>query len=400
MYHVTIIGAGIVGLSTAWNISLRYPQLKICVLEKEAQAAAHQTGHNSGVIHAGIYYKPGSLKALNCQRGYAQLLDFCQTYGIAHDICGKVIVATKDSEKPLLDGIFRRGQENGLQGLKKLGPEAVREIEPHVQAVEGIWVPQTGIIDYRDVANQYLALILERGAMVHFQAKVRGIVTGPQHATVETSGPTIHTRLVINCAGLYSDRVANMSGGINQNLKILPFRGEYYALQKEREYLVRNLIYPVPNPNFPFLGVHFTRMIKGGIEAGPTAVLAFSREGYTRWQIRPRELAEILLFPGFQKIARAYWDDGWAEMKRAFSKALFVKAVQQLIPEVRTEDLHRHGAGVRAMACDADGNLIDDFLIVGKKQVIDVCNAPSPAATASLAIGENIAARVAAYNLG
>ena len=316
---------------------------------------------------------------------------------MAHDLCGKVIVATKETERPLLDGIFRRGQENGLRGLQKLGPEAVREREPHVNAVEGIWVPQTGIIDYRDVANQYLALILERGATVHFQTKVTGIATGPQHATVETSGPSIHTRLVINCAGLYSDRVADMSGGVDRALKILPFRGEYYALKKEKEYLVRNLIYPVPNPNFPFLGVHFTRMIKGGIEAGPTAVLAFRREGYTRWQIHPGELAETLLFPGFQKLARTYWADGWAEMKRAFSKALFVKAVQQLVPEVQAADLYRCGAGVRAMACDADGSLIDDFLIVEKKQVIDVCNAPSPAATASLAIGENIAARVGGY---
>lgn len=398
MYDITIIGAGIVGLSTAWNISMQYPQLKLCVLEKELQPAAHQSGHNSGVIHSGIYYKPGSLRAQNCRRGYAQLLVFCKEYGIPHEVCGKVIVATKESELPLLHNILQRGQENGLEGLKMMDGAGIREIEPHVQAIAGIWVPQAGIIDYRDVARQYLNLLLERGAVVRFGAKVVHITTGTQHATITTTGDSVRTRLVINCAGLYADKVAAMSGSA-PDLQVLPFRGEYYALKKEREYLVKNLVYPVPNPNFPFLGVHFTRMIKGGIEAGPTAVLAFRREGYSRWQMHPRELAEILLYPGFQKLARRYWDDGWMELKRSFSKKLFVQAVQQLIPDIKPEDLERHGAGVRAMACSADGYLIDDFMIVEQKQVIDVCNAPSPAATASLAIGENIAARVARYNL-
>lgn len=393
MKDVIIIGAGIVGLSTAWNLSRRAPHLKICVVEKEDRAAAHQSGHNSGVMHSGIYYKPGSLKALNCIRGYEQLLVFCQEHGIAHDVCGKIIVATKPAELPLLDGIFVRGNQNGLKGLRKIGPEAAREIEPHVQALEAIWVPQAGIIHYPDVANKYAELLQAAGGEVRYNHRVHNIRSMPDAMAVETDKGTLETRLVINCAGLYSDRVAAMTG-LHEPIKILPFRGEYYKLVPEREHLVRNLIYPVPNPNFPFLGVHFTRMVHGGIEAGPNAVLAFRREGYSRWQIHVGELAETLAFPGFRKIAAKYWDDGWAEIKRSFSKALFVKALQTLIPEIRPEDVVPHGAGVRAMACDIHGNLIDDFLIVEKPRVIDVCNAPSPAATASLAIGEAVAKRV------
>lgn len=395
MKDVVVIGAGIVGLSTAWNLNRFAPHLKICVVEKESCAAAHQTGHNSGVMHSGIYYKPGSLKALNCIRGYEQLLVFCREHGIAHDVCGKIIVATKPAELPLLDGIFVRGNQNGLKGLRKIGPEAAREIEPHVQALEAIWVPQAGIIHYPDVANKYAELLQAAGGEVLYNHRVLRIREMPDAMAVETEQGTLEARLVINCAGLYSDRVAAMTG-LHEPIKILPFRGEYYKLIPEREHLVRNLIYPVPNPNFPFLGVHFTRMVHGGIEAGPNAVLAFRREGYSRWQIHLGELAETLAFPGFRKIASKYWDDGWAEIKRSFSKALFVKALQTLVPEIRPEDVTRHGAGVRAMACDIHGNLIDDFLIVEKNRVIDVCNAPSPAATASLAIGETVAKKALA----
>jgi (S)-2-hydroxyglutarate dehydrogenase len=389
--NITIIGAGIVGLSTAYNLLQQNPRLKVTVLEKEDGPARHQTGHNSGVIHSGIYYKPGSAKALNCKRGYDQLLNFCKEYGIQHDLCGKVIVATKAEERPLLDNIFKRGQENGLTGIRKISAEETREIEPHVKAVEAIWVPQTGIIDYKDVAAKYAELIEQRGGTIRYGAKVIGIKAQGSGSVVETSqGNPVATELVINCAGLYSDKVTALTEP-EMDWKVLPFRGEYYELRKDREHLVRNLIYPVPNPNFPFLGVHFTRMIKGGIEAGPNAVLAFRREGYSRWQIHLGELSETLLFPGFRKIATKYWDDGWMEMKRSFSKALFVKALQELIPEISSADVHRAGAGVRAQACTRDGQLMDDFHIVRRPGVINVCNAPSPAATASLAIGETIA---------
>jgi L-2-hydroxyglutarate oxidase len=388
--NITIIGAGIVGLSTAYNLLQQQPALKVTVVEKEDGPARHQTGHNSGVIHSGIYYKPGSAKALNCKRGYDQLLQFCKEYGIQHDLCGKVIVATKEAERPLLDNIFKRGQENGLTGIRKISAAETREIEPHVKAVEAIWVPQTGIIDYKDVAAKYAELIVEKGGTILYNHKVTRIREQTNGTIIETTGGAVETRLTINCAGLYSDKITAMTEP-NLDWKVLPFRGEYYELRKDREHLVRNLIYPVPNPNFPFLGVHFTRMIKGGIEAGPNAVLAFRREGYSRWQIHPGELAETLLFPGFRKIATKYWDDGWMEMKRSFSKALFVKALQELIPNIRSEDVHRAGAGVRAQACEASGNLVDDFKIIQAAHVIHVCNAPSPAATASLAIGETIA---------
>jgi (S)-2-hydroxyglutarate dehydrogenase len=389
--HITIIGAGIVGLATAYNLLQRNPGLKVVVLEKEDGPARHQTGHNSGVIHSGIYYKPGSAKALNCQRGYDQLLVFCKEYGIKHDICGKVIVATKESERPLLDNIFKRGQENGLTGIRKISADETREIEPHVRAVEAIWVPQTGIIDYKAVAGKYAELIVAQGGTVRYSTKVTRIDTKSTGATVVTGhGEAMETQLVINCAGLYADKVTALTEA-SIDWKVLPFRGEYYELRKDREHLVRNLIYPVPNPNFPFLGVHFTRMVNGGIEAGPNAVLAFRREGYSRWQIHLGELAETLLFPGFRKIAAKYWDDGWMEMRRSFSKKLFVKALQELIPEIREQDVHRAGAGVRAQACTRDGQLVDDFLITQRPGVINVCNAPSPAATASLAIGETIA---------
>ncbi|MCO6477679.1 MAG: L-2-hydroxyglutarate oxidase [Phaeodactylibacter sp.] len=393
-YDIAIIGAGIVGLATAYQLSRQRPELRIAIIEKEEGPARHQTGHNSGVIHSGIYYTPGSAKALNCRRGYRLLLDFATEHGIRHEICGKVIVATREEERKRLDGILERGIANGLEGIRKIGPEELREIEPHVRGLEAIWVPQAGIISYKEVAEKYLALALEANAEAFFGARVLDISINKAEATVHTSKQAIHCRMVANCAGLYSDKVARMTIP-DLDIKILPFRGEYYELRPEKQHLANNLIYPVPNPNFPFLGVHYTRMIDGGIEAGPNAVLAFRREGYSRWDINTSELMETLSFPGFQKIAGRYWRDGLGEMHRSYSKRAFVKALQHLIPEVGYEDLQRGGAGVRAMACDAAGNLIDDFLIESRPRVVNVLNAPSPAATASLAIGEVIAEKVA-----
>ncbi len=392
-YDIAIIGAGIVGLATAYQLSRQRPELRIAIIEKEEGPARHQTGHNSGVIHSGIYYTPGSAKALNCRRGYRYLLDFAAEHGIRHEVCGKVIVATREEEQERLDGILERGIANGLEGIRKIGPEELREIEPHVRGLEAIWVPQTGIINYREVAEKYLELALEANAEVFFGARVVDISINKEEATVHTSRQAIHCRMVANCAGLYSDKVARMTMP-DLDIKILPFRGEYYELRPEKQHLANNLIYPVPNPNFPFLGVHYTRMIDGGVEAGPNAVLAFKREGYSRWDINTSELMETLAFPGFRKIAGRYWRDGLGEMHRSYSKRAFVKALQHLIPEVGEEDLQRGGAGVRAMACDADGNLIDDFLIESRPRVVNVLNAPSPAATASLAIGETIAEQV------
>lgn len=391
-YDITIIGAGIVGMATAFQLSEQQPELRIAVIDKEGRVADHQTGHNSGVIHSGIYYKPGGSKALNCQKGYRYLLDFCDRYEVPYEICGKVIVATEEEERGRLDKIYQTGLANGMKGLRKLVPEQVREIEPHVQSVEAIWVPQSGIIHYRTVAEKYLEIIENRGADAFFQQQVIDLRTSTAETVVITDQQEIHTRLAINCAGLYSDKITAMTMP-EVDIQILPFRGEYYELTSEKQHLVRNLIYPVPNPNFPFLGVHYTRMIKGGIEAGPNAVLAFRREGYSRWDVNAKELWETLSYPGFQKLAWKYWKDGLGEMHRSYSKKAFVRALQHLIPEVGEKDLKRGSSGVRAMACDPKGNLIDDFLIREKPGVINLCNAPSPAATANLAIGEMLAER-------
>ena len=390
-YDVLIIGGGIVGLGTALNLLEQRPGLKICVLEKEGCVADHQTGHNSGVIHSGIYYKPGSLRARNCLEGYASLLAFCDRHGVPYDICGKVIVATRASERPQLDKILDHGIQNGLKGIRRISAEETREIEPHVAAVEAIWVPQTGIIDYRQVAEKYAELIREKGGAILTGFHVTRVQRNPDEVLALGESGEVRAKVLVNCAGLYSDKVAAMTGQDMKSLKILPFRGEYYVLKPEKQYLVRNLIYPVPNPAFPFLGVHYTRMIHGGIEAGPNAVLAFRREGYSRWNIHPGELAETLSFPGFQKLAAKHWRFGLDEFHRSFSKHAFVRALQHLIPEVGYDDLERGSAGVRAMACDRQGNLVDDFLVLESERIVNVCNAPSPAATASLAIGRYIA---------
>ncbi len=389
MYDITIIGGGIVGLATALTLKNSNPSLKILLLEKETELAKHQTGNNSGVIHSGLYYKPGSLKATNCIHGYNLLIDFCQQNEIPFDLCGKIVVATEENELPLLENLYVRGQQNGLQNLKKLGKEEILEYEPHVAGLAGIFVPQTGIVDYKLVAQKYGDLIRSKGGEISLGERVLDIQSSEDKSVVITQKASYTTKLVINCAGLYSDKVARMTVP-NLNVKIIPFRGEYFKLTKEKEYLVKNLIYPVPDPNFPFLGVHFTRMAKGGVEAGPNAVLAFKREGYKKSDINLSELGETLAWPGFQKVAAKYWRTGFGEMYRSFSKAAFTKALQKLIPEIVESDLAPGGAGVRAQACDRNGGLVDDFMILEEKKVINVCNAPSPAATSSLAIGETV----------
>lgn len=385
-----IIGAGIVGLSTAYHLKKTNHNLKIVILEKEAEIALHQTGHNSGVIHSGIYYKPGSLKAINCKSGYDQLIQFCDNNDINYDLCGKIIVATSKQELPTLTKIYANGIDNGLLGIKKISKEEIKEIEPHCTGIEGIWVPQTGIIDYKEVSKKYSEIFIELGGEILFNQKVVDIKSNKNISIIQTQNYKYETKYIINCAGLYSDKVAKMNDS-NIDVQILPFRGEYFNLKKEKEYLVNNLIYPVPNPNFPFLGVHFTRMINGGVEAGPNAVLAFAREGYTNKTINWNELSETLRHPGFQKVAIKYWKDGMYEMYRSYSKSAFTRALQRLIPEIQKNDLENESAGVRAQACDSKGNLSDDFLIFDNNNIINVCNAPSPAATSSLAIGKNIA---------
>lgn len=390
--HIVVIGAGIVGLATALKLLETKPGMKVTVLEKEGRVAQHQTGHNSGVIHSGIYYKPGSLKAINCKQGYALLLAFCDKHSVPYDICGKVIVATQEKEVASLENIYQRGIQNGLTGIRKITQAEIKEREPYCAGMAGVWVPQTGIVNYKTVAEKYAELIRQQGGEIRLGEQVTNIHQSSAEVVTETTQGTHHADVVVNCAGLYSDKIARLTSP-QVDLQIIPFRGEYYEIKPERQYLVKNLIYPVPNPEFPFLGVHFTRMAGGGIEAGPNAVFAFRREGYTNRDVHFGELWEALSFSGFHKIAIKYWRDGLYEMYRSYSKAAFVRALQVLIPDIKGEDIVPGGAGVRAQACDAKGNLIDDFLIMENKKVLNICNAPSPAATASLAIGANIAER-------
>jgi len=386
---VIIIGAGIVGLATAWKIKSKAPKTEILIIEKEKEPAAHQTGHNSGVIHSGLYYKPGSLKARNCIEGHNQMIAFCQEEGVDFDLCGKIVVATEQHELPLLDTLYERGVQNGLQNLKYISSDELKEYEPHVAGLKGIHVPQTGIIDYKQVAKKLEEKLIQSGCEIVYNQQVSKITSDSTSRTVITASGEYQTKLVVNCAGLYSDKVANLTPA-KPDLKIIPFRGEYYKLKEGSQHLVKNLIYPVPDPNFPFLGVHFTRMMKGGVEAGPNAVLAFQREGYKKSDINPAELLETLAWPGFQKVAMKYWKTGFGEMYRSFSKAAFTKALQKLIPEIQASDLEPGGAGVRAQACNRDGGLLDDFSIQENEHFVNVCNAPSPAATSSLAIGTSI----------
>ncbi len=389
-YDILIVGGGIVGLATALQSLEQNPKLKIAVIEKENAIAKHQTGNNSGVIHSGIYYKPQSLKAQNCLRGYQMLVDFCQRENIPHDICGKIIVASDHAQIPILNNLFERGKQNGLERMRKLSLTEMREIEPHVIGLEGIWVPQTGIVDYRLVAAKYAELIKKQGGTIFLGEKVSEIRQNSEKVELITQKQTLEGKLLINCAGLYADKIAQMTM-TDVPFRIVPFRGEYYKLHPSKEYLVKNLIYPVPDPNFPFLGVHYTRMARGGVEAGPNAVLAFRREGYQKTAFHLGELTETLLWSGFQKVAFKYWRTGLGEMYRSFSKTAFTKALQKLIPEVRESDLVEGGAGVRAQACDRTGGLVDDFMIFEDQKAIHVGNAPSPAATSSLSIGKILA---------
>ncbi|MEL6535136.1 MAG: L-2-hydroxyglutarate oxidase [Bacteroidota bacterium] len=394
-YDIAIVGGGIVGLATALKIKQQVPKHTVVVLEKEPAVAAHQTGHNSGVIHSGIYYKPGSLKARNCIDGYHQLIEFCDEEGIDYELCGKVIVATREAELQALDNIYERGEANGLTDLKMLPEKELKEIEPHVAGIRGIRVPQTGIIDYKGVAKAYAKRFQKLGGEIRLGTKVLNIKERGGYSVVKTDHNDLEANLVVNCAGLYSDKIARLTEK-KLGLKIVPFRGEYYKLKEDRKHLVKHLIYPVPDPNFPFLGVHFTRMVDGAVEAGPNAVLAYAREGYTKRKVNLFELGEALAWPGFQKVAAKYWLTGMGELHRSYSKAAFTKALQRLIPEIQADDLVPGGAGVRAQACDRKGGLLDDFLILENDHAVNVCNAPSPAATSSLSIGTTVAEKVLA----
>ena len=389
-YDIIIIGGGIVGLATGLKIKQKNPDLKVALLEKEPEVAKHQTGNNSGVIHSGLYYKPGSLKATNCINGYHELIRFCEEENIPYELTGKVVVATKHEQVPILNSLLERGLQNGLTGTRSISLVELKEYEPYCAGVAAIHVPQTGIVDYKVVAQVYEKKFTALGGEIFFDQKALGIRILNKISFIKTENREFAGTLVINCAGLYSDKVAQMNQVEKIDVKIIPFRGEYFKIKKEREYLVKNLIYPVPDPNFPFLGVHFTRMMKGGVEAGPNAVLAFKREGYKRSDINLGELSETLAWPGFQKVAAKYWKTGMGEMYRSFSKAAFTKALQELIPDITESDLVEGGAGVRAQACDRTGGLLDDFSIRENASAINVLNAPSPAATSSLSIGETI----------
>ena len=388
-FDVLIIGAGLVGLSTAYQTKLRTPSLKVLVLEKEYNVAMHQSGNNSGVIHSGIYYKPGSLKAQNCIEGYNSIIDFAEKHDIAYDICGKIIVASNEAELPALENIYNRGVKNGLQGLKYLSQEEFNEIEPHCVGIRAIRVPQTGIIDYPAIALKLKELFMSLGGEVLFGQKVLRLMKEGMKCRVLTEKEEFIAKKVVSCAGLYSDSLTKMTDNKNDVI-IIPFRGEYYELKSDRKHLVKHLIYPVPDPNFPFLGVHFTRMIQGGVEAGPNAVLAFKKEGYKFFDIDLNELSQTLNWPGFYKIMMKYGRTGIGEIYRSLSKGAFTQALQKLIPEIKADDLVKGGAGIRAQACNREGILLDDFDIVKNGGVIHVRNAPSPAATSCLAIGNKI----------
>jgi (S)-2-hydroxyglutarate dehydrogenase len=387
-FDLVIIGGGIVGLATALQALRRDPRRRIAVLEKEPGIARHQTGHNSGVIHSGIYYKPGSLKAKNCVAGAAAMVEFCREHGIPHEVCGKVVVATDESELPGLHELLRRGNANGVPGLSMIGPGQLYDIEPHCTGIAALHVPGTGITNYARVAERYAELIQAAGGSIFTTCEVRNIEHRSE-VVLETNANSIKASYVINCAGLHSDRVMRLAGEDN-GLRIVPFRGEYYEIVPSRRSLVRNLIYPVADPRFPFLGVHFTRRITGGIEAGPNAVLALGREGYRKTDFNLRDAVETVTFPGFWRMAAKYWRSGFGEYYRSLNKHAFTVALQKLVPEITARDLEPAGAGVRAQALDSSGRLLDDFAIVRSNRMIHVCNVPSPAATASLVIGQQI----------
>jgi L-2-hydroxyglutarate oxidase len=389
-YDVIVIGAGIVGLASALKILEKKPSLKLAIIEKEKAVSCHQTGNNSGVIHSGIYYKPGSLKALNCRKGYQMLLDFCDKENIQYKLCGKVIVAIDESELQRLQDIYDRGIQNGLINIRMIDKIELNEIEPHSSGIKAIWVPYTGIIDFKQVSEKYAEKISEYSGEIFFNEKVVAIKKFTGYSEIVTSKHTFQAKQIVNCGGLYSDEITEMTMDEKMPVRIIPFRGEYYKIRKEKSFLVNTLIYPVPDPAFPFLGVHFTTKISGEIEAGPNAVLSFKKEGYKKISFSLKDTIKTFFWPGFFTIATKYWKTGFGEFYRSYSKRAFVKALQKLLPEISGADLETGGAGVRAQACTRDGKLIDDFMIIQNENVINVCNAPSPAATASLAIGEYI----------
>jgi len=389
IYDVVIIGGGIVGTATAMALQ-EIGIHSVLVLEAENKLAAHQTGNNSGIIHSGLYYKPGSLKAHNCVEGRELMYRFCEQNNINHDRCGKLVVALKPEEIPLLQNLEERGIANGLKGIKSLNSEQLKEYEPHVRGLAGLFIAETGIVDYNQVTETYAKIIMENGGEVRTNSKFLTLSRENSLLVLETNTGNYKAKFLVNCAGLYSDRVAKICE-VNPGLQIIPFRGEYYKLKKEKEHLVKNLVYPVPDPQFPFLGVHFTRMIKGGVEAGPNAVLAFKREGYSHKDFSPTDILEMAAYSGFWKMAAKYYKMGIGEFYRSFNKNAFVRALQKLVPDIEHDDLTQGGAGVRAQAVDPNGNLVDDFRIVEAEKMIHVLNAPSPAATASISIGKTIA---------
>lgn len=392
---IIVIGGGIVGLATAYRLGERMPGAEITLLEKESEVGRHQTGHNSGVLHCGLYYKPGSVKARLAVQGIRQMVAFCQENGVPHEICGKLVVAADDAEVERLHALQERGAANGLEGLRWLGREEMREIEPHVGGVAALRVPQEGIVDYARVCAALVARLRERGARVVTSARVTRLRPVGAGWVAETAAGEFPADYLINCAGLYCDRVAELAGE-RRDMRILPFRGEYYKIRAERQHLVRNLIYPVPDPAFPFLGVHFTRLIHGGIEAGPNAVLATAREGYRKSDFNAADLADVLTYGGFWRFLRRYPSMCWYELRRSFSRALFCRSLQRLVPEIQPDDLAAGGSGVRAQAIAPEGDLVQDFRFIERANALHVLNAPSPAATASLAIGAEIASMVPA----
>jgi len=387
---VAIIGSGIVGLAVGLQLIRKNPGLKVIALDKESQVASHQTGHNSGVMHSGLYYKPGSLKARLCVEGRAAMVQFCEEHAIPHEICGKIIVATEESEMAGLQELLRRGRANGVSGLRELDAAQIREIEPHASGIRGIHVPTTGITDFKMVSAKYAELIEQGGGAVLTSSGVERIVREAGAIVLETASGAVHARFVVNCAGLQSDLVARMAGA-SLGLRIVPFRGEYYELVPSSHHLIKGLIYPVADPRFPFLGVHFTRRIHGGVEAGPNAVLSFKREGYTRTSFNIADTLSTALFPGFWTMASHNWKSGMGEIYRSWSKRAFTRALQKLLPALQEQDLQPGGSGVRAQALDRSGKLLDDFSFVCQDRILHVCNVPSPAATASLVIGREIA---------
>lgn len=392
-YDVAIIGGGIVGCATAYRLAQQYPDRSIAIIEKEDRVAAHQTGRNSGVIHSGVFYTPGSLKAENCREGKRALIEFCEREGVDYEICGKVVVATSDDEVPELEKIQVKGQKNDV-ACTRIGPEELREYEPHARGVAALHVPSSGIVDYIGMTERMAARVQEQGHTLKTRAEVRDLHIENHLVTVETTAGDVQAEYVVNCAGLYADRIARMSG-MDPGVQIVPFRGEYYELVPERRHLCRNLIYPVPDPAYPFLGVHFTRMIDGRVECGPSAVLAFAREGYQFGSVNGRELWETLTYPGFLKLSLQHWKKGLKEIVQSLSKRVYVNQARRLVPEVEMDDVVPSPSGVRAQALRPDGSLVDDFLFVEGDRVINAVNVASPAATASLNIGRLIVDRLA-----